>query len=125
MRFAASEGRQSTRVDGTVAAPGDGEVLAQVGKAQVVGCGQPAQVSVGGLAAVRAGTDRERRSGAAVVPAHDFPLPGLPAWEAMSTGMVSMDLRVIFSVPSMTAWMAAERISQSKLPIIPLVRWCR
>jgi hypothetical protein len=43
----------------------------------------------------------------------------------MSTGMASMDLRVIFSVPSMTAWMAAERISQSRLPIIPPVRCCR
>jgi hypothetical protein len=39
--------------------------------------------------------------------------------------MASMDLRVIFSVPSMTAWIAAERMSQSRLPIIPLVRWCR
>jgi hypothetical protein len=43
----------------------------------------------------------------------------------MSTGMASMDVRVIFSVPSMTAWMAAERISQSRLPIIPPVLWCR
>jgi hypothetical protein len=36
-----------------------------------------------------------------------------------------MDVRVIFSVPPMTAWIAAERISQSRLPIIPPVRWCR
>ncbi len=55
----------------------------------------------------------------------DVPGWACPAWEAMSTGMVSMDLRVIFSVQSMTAWMAAERISHSRLPIIPPVRWCR
>lgn len=45
--------------------------------------------------------------------------------EAMSTGMASMALRVTCSVLSMTAWMAALRISQSRLPIIPPVRWCR
>ena len=52
-------------------------------------------------------------------------MPGLASWEAMSTGMASMALRVTCSVPSMTAWIAAERISQSRLPIIPPVRSCR
>jgi hypothetical protein len=43
----------------------------------------------------------------------------------MSTWIGSMVFLVICSVPSMTAWIAALRISQSRLPIIPPVRWCR
>jgi hypothetical protein len=43
------------------------------------------------------------------------------ACEAVSTGMASMAFLVICSVPSMTAWIAALRISHSRLPIILLV----
>jgi hypothetical protein len=43
----------------------------------------------------------------------------------MSTWIESMVFLVTCSVPSMTAWIAALRISQSRLPIIPPVRWCR
>ncbi len=43
----------------------------------------------------------------------------------MSTAIVSRLFRVIFSVPSMIAWFAASRTSQSRLPITPRVRRCR
>src|SRR5947199_7507421 len=49
---------------------------------------------------------------------------GLLAWDAKSAWTDSRAFLVIFSVPSRTALMAALRISQSRLPIIPLVRWC-
>jgi hypothetical protein len=42
--LAAGEGGQKAGADGAEAAPGGGEVSAQVGKAQVVGGGQPPQV---------------------------------------------------------------------------------
>src|ERR1035438_9491961 len=121
VRLAVREAGQHAWVDGAVAASGGGEVAAQVGEAQVVGGGEPAQVGVGGLAAAGAGPDREREN----LAAHGLPRPMLAACEAMSTGMASMDFLETCSVPSMTAWMAALRISQSRLPIIPLVRWWR
>jgi hypothetical protein len=43
----------------------------------------------------------------------------------MSASTAARDCLVIFSVPSRTALIAALRISQSKLPIMLWVRWCR
>ena len=45
--------------------------------------------------------------------------------EAMSTGMDSSVAFVMASLPSSTAWMAADRIRRSRLPIIPPLRVCR
>jgi hypothetical protein len=43
----------------------------------------------------------------------------------MSTSMASRVFLVMASVPSRMAWTAAERVSLSRLPIMPPVRWCR
>ena len=101
MRFAARERGEPGGVDGSVAA--SAEVAVQVAEGQVVRGGEAADVGVGGLASLGAGPERERRNPA-----------GLTA-----------EFLVTCSVPSMTAWIAAARISQSRLPIIPPVRWWR
>ena len=93
------------------------------------GCPASAQVAADGRLAVAelAGDGAHRPSGLAqgedllgLVPgsigvAHLA--GGRGDWEVMSAS--SRDFLVIFSVPSRTALMAALRISQSRLPIIP------
>src|SRR6266581_1861819 len=54
-RVAAGEGGEAAGIDGAVAALGPGEVAAEVAEAQVVGCGEAAQVRAGGLALAGAG----------------------------------------------------------------------
>jgi hypothetical protein len=60
VRAAVGKGGQEAGVDGAEAAPGDGEVSAQVGEAQVVGGGQPSHVGIGGLCLAGTRPDRER-----------------------------------------------------------------
>ena len=92
----------------------------------MVGAGQSPEIGVDGLPATGRG-----RSGSGGSWAGSWPfiaarcVEPVDVCEAMSTGMASIAFLVICSVPSMTAWIAALRISQSRLPIIPLVRWCR
>ena len=120
-------GGEPTGPDGPEVAWRPGEVAAQVAGPQVVGEGEPPELGLTWLAGGRPGADRERAElacGTAAV--HRVP----PGWgravcEAMSTWIASRSLRVIFSVPSVTAWIAALRISQCRLPIIPCVRRCR
>src|SRR5580700_9163404 len=103
-----------------------GKVAAQVAGPQVVGGGQPPDIGADRFPGGRPRPDRQRGQPAVVVARAGHGREGpreLAACEAMSTWSVSMAFLVICSVPSMTAWIAALRTSQSRLPIIPPVRW--
>lgn len=94
---------------------------AQVARPQVVGAGEPPDIRGCGFAVPGPDRDRQRCQRAA---GHVFFPGGLrPASAAMSTSTASRVFLVTASVPSRTAWTAAERTSRSRLPIIPRVRW--
>jgi len=102
------------------------EVAVQVAGPQVVGAGQSPDIGADRLPCDRARPERQRGQLGCVRGVHGRAArEPVVVWEAISTWSASMAFLVICSVPSMTAWIAALRISHSRLPIIPLVRWCR
>src|SRR5271165_6196745 len=107
------------------------------GRRQVVGRGETAGVGHDGFPADRADGHRQGAGGGVPEP-HDE-LAFLAAAvagrrgaggrycssAAVSRTTASRCLRVIFSVPSLMASLAASWMSWSRLPIMPPVRWCR
>jgi hypothetical protein len=109
---AAGHDGEPLRADSAQVVRRAGEAAVQVAGPQVIGAGQPPDVGADRLPGGRPGPDGQGRELAGVMTGHDLGcLPGLAACEAMSTGMASMDFLVTCSVPSMTAWIAALRIS--------------
>jgi len=98
---------------------GVADVDLQQARAQVVGAGQAPDIGLGGFPGGRPDADRERRE-RPVIRRHVLfrgrRLPVSAASDA-STPMESRLVRVIFSVPSRTAWIAAPRMRRSGLPI--------
>src|SRR6266581_4958774 len=104
------------------------DVNLQQARAQVVGSCEPPDIGLDGFPGGGPDAHRERRRERPVIRRHALLrgcLPAPPVSDAISTPMESRLARVIFSVLSRTAWMAAPRMRRSRLPIMPPVRRCR